>query len=197
MTYLNDTEIRKLHQKYSLNDLTFQIIYTHCQIVEQIAMQLLYKNPQKIDRGLVHVGALLHDIGAHKVIDENGEFHHGVRHGMLGEEILRKEGLPEEVCRIASHHTGVGLTAQDVVDQKLPIEPADYTAKTTVERLIMYADKFHTKAVKSYFCSFDSYLAFIKKFGDDKMAKFQQLADEFGKPNLETLAGKYDQEIRK
>lgn len=197
MVYPTDIEIEKLHQQYAINDLAFQIIHTHCQIVEQIAMQLLDKKPRNIDEKLVHVGALLHDIGAYKVIDKYGEFHQGVRHGIFGEEILRAEGLPKEICRIASRHTGVGLTKQDVIDQKLPITPADYTAETIEERIIMYADKFHTKAVKSYFCSFNFYQEFVQKFGGDKVAKLQQLADEFGEPDLETLAKKYKQEIKK
>ncbi len=141
-----DQQIKNLHQKYAKTDADLTLIYTHCQIIEAIAMQLLEENPIKdIDRNLVHVGCLLHDIGAYEVL-EDGKFVQGVRHGTIGEDILKSEGFSETIWRFASHHTGVGLTKKDVLDQKLPIPVADYTARTIEEQLVMYADKFHSKS---------------------------------------------------
>ena len=124
----------------------FALIYTHCQVVDAIAAQLLDAKPNsQIDRDLLHVACMLHDIGAYDVL-ENGKFVDGVRHGVIGEKILRNEGFPEQIWRFASHHTGVGLTKQDVINQNLSIPSADYTANTPEERLLMYADKFHSKS---------------------------------------------------
>lgn len=190
-----DQDIKALHRQYAKTDDDFQLIYTHCQIVEAIAMQLLDARPTpSVDRQLVHVGCLLHDIGAYDVL-ENGRFVAGVRHGPIGERILQKEGFPETIWRFASRHTGVGLTEQDVKDQKLPIPIANYMPHTDEERLIMYADKFHSKSnpplEPPYFCTFEWFHQSIQKFGTDKAARLEELAHLFGKPQLEVLSRHY------
>lgn len=195
-----DQHIEALHHKYAKTDEDFRLVYTHCQIVEATAMQLLDARPlPTIDRELVHVGCLLHDIGAYEVL-ENGQFVAGVRHGIIGEEILKREGLPEVIWRFTSHHTGVGLTAQDVTDQGIPIPVADYTATTDEERLIMYADKFHSKShpptEPPFFCTFEWLHDSIQKFGPDKATKLDQLADLFGKPDLDVLSEQYGHKIQ-
>lgn len=195
-----DQQILALHHKYAKTDADFDLIYTHCRVVEALAMQLLdAKHIGGIDRKLVHVGCMLHDIGAYGVL-ENGIFVKGVRHGIIGEDILKNEGLPERLCRIASHHTGVGLTKQDVINQSLPMPVADYTAKTNEERLVMYADKFHSKSTPPieppYFCSYEWSHESIQKFGKDKATKLDALATLFGKPNLEILSQRFGYEIR-
>ena len=195
-----DQQIKNLHQKYAKTDADLTLIYTHCQIIEAIAMQLLDKNPIKdIDRNLVHVGCLLHDIGAYDVL-EDGEFVQGVRHGIIGENILKSEGFSETIWRFASHHTGVGLTKKDVLDQKLPIPVADYTARTIEEQLVMYADKFHSKSnppsEAPYFCSFDWFHNSVQKFGTDKAAKFDTLAKLFGQPDFVALSKQFKHAIK-
>lgn len=195
-----DRQIIDLHHKYAKTDVDFQLIYNHCQVVEAVAMQLLDARPiEGIDRQLVHVGCMLHDIGAYNVL-EDGIFVKGVRHGVMGEDILKREGFPEKLWRIASHHTGVGLTEQDVIDQGLPIPVADYTAQTNEERLVMYADKFHSKSKPPteppYFCSYGWFHKSVQKFGIDKAAKLDALAELFGTPDLETLSQRFGYEIR-
>ena len=114
-----EAQVKNLHKKYAKTDADFALIYTHCQVVDAIAAQLLDAKPNsQIDRDLLHVACMLHDIGAYDVL-ENGKFVDGVRHGVIGEQILRNEGFPEQIWRFASHHTGVGLTKQDVINQKL------------------------------------------------------------------------------
>lgn len=195
-----DQQIEALHRKYAKTEADLKLVLTHCQVVEELAMHLLDAKPVPgINRQLVHVGCLLHDIGAYEVL-ENGVFVQGVRHGTIGEQILKDEGFPEALYRCASHHTGVGLTEQDVIDQNLPIPVGDYTAKTDEERLIMYVDKFHSKSnpphEPPYFCTFDWFRKSVQKFGADKAAKLDALADLFGLPNLEKLSKKYGYEIR-
>lgn len=195
-----DRQIEKLHRKYARNVSDFNLIYHHCQIVEAIAMQLLDARPlASLDRQLVHVGALLHDIGAYEVLVD-GHFVRGVRHGTIGEQILKSEGFTKTIWRLASHHTGVGLTKQDVLDQKIPIPAKDYVAKTNEERLIMYADKFHSKSnpptEPPYFCTFGYYRNTMQELGADKAAKFDALAEQFGKPNLILLKEQFGHDIK-
>lgn len=99
------------------------------------------------------------------------------------------------MCRIASCHTGVGLSRQEIVEENIPIPPADYFAETLEERLVMYADKFHTKTSPPKFMTPDTYANRIEKFGEAKVVLFKQFQKEFGIPDLEVVAEKYSSEI--
>lgn len=191
--YMEDDKLKELHQKYALTPRAFDLIYQHCQIVARIALGLLKQNPDlKVEKTLVIEGALLHDIGAYKLSDAHDHFDDAnyVSHGVKGYEILKKEGFPEKLCRIASHHTGVGITKEDVEKQNLPLPKADFIAETPEEELVMYADKFHSKHPK--FNSFDSYCTYVSRFGEDKVLRFKAMADKYGIPDLRGLADEYN-----
>lgn len=192
-------QIEALHKKYAPSDEVYDRVFTHCQVVCDVAMQLIENHALKVDVDLVRAGCLLHDIGAYALVDAKGVLSYGasyMAHGIEGEAILRKEGFPEELCRIASHHTGTGISRQEVIDEKLPLPPADYLAETDEEQLVMYADKFHSKTTPQSFNSFAWYKQASSRFGADKPAKFEQLAQKFGKPDLELLAQKYNYDIK-
>lgn len=198
-TLPTDQQIEDLHRKYASSEEAFTLIYTHCQVVDAIAAQLLQSSTVALDKDLVHVGCMLHDIGVYPLIDEEGRIKKGVTHGVEGEKILQAEGYPEVLWRIASHHTGVGLSEQDVIEQGIPIPVADYTARTDEERLVMYADKFHTKKNPPNdppcFCTFDWYRDSVQQFGQDKAEKFDNLAELFGKPDLNPLSERFSYKI--
>ena len=118
-----------------------------------------------------------------------------IRHGILGYELLQEEGLPEEICRFASHHTGVGLTRDDVISQRLPLPPADYLAETGEERLVMYADKFHSKKTPPVFLTAPAYAARVRRFGEEKVTAFQSMRAAFGEPDLEPFSTAYGHRI--
>ncbi len=196
----SDQQIEELHRRYAKTNEDFNLIYTHCQIIETTALQLLDAKPiDGIDRELVRIGCLLHDIGAYDVL-EGGRFVEGIRHGTIGEEILKSEGFPEFIWRFASHHTGVGLTERDVKEQELPVPVMDYTATTNEERLVMYADKFHSKSnpplEPPYFCTFDWFRSSVQKFGPDKAVTFDALANLFGKPDLNSLSRRFGHAVK-
>jgi uncharacterized protein len=180
-------EIQALHEKHAPTTEAFTLVHTHCEIVWGIAEQLLSApHLAHLDAELVRAGCLLHDIGVYRLYGGDGRLDHEnyIRHGLLGHEILAAEGFPETLRRFCSHHTGVGLTRQDIVSQGLPLPPADYVAVTEEERLVMYADKFHTKSRPSAFLSPDEYAAHIRRFGADKVTAFEALRGEFGEPDL-------------
>lgn len=192
-------DIKALHKKYAPSNEVFNLIFTHCLIIRDIAIQLIDKNGLTIDRELVDTGALLHDIGVYPLFGADGKILEGVSyitHGIEGEKILKQEGLPEEVWRFAAHHTSVGLSEQDVINQKLPLPIADYLAESDEELLIMYADKFHSKTTPPYFNSYEWYRKYVAKFGDDKVVAFDRMADKFGIPDLQPLSRKYAYAIR-
>ena len=194
MTYPATDEIRALHERYAPTPEAFESVSSHCGIVWRIAEELLNGlNETAIDGNLVRAGSLLHDIGVYRLYDTNGNLDHEnyVRHGLLGHEILAAEGLPETLCRFCSCHTGVGLTKHDVLCQQLPLPPADYLAVSEEKKPVMYADKFHSKTTPPVFVTAASYLAGVRRFGEDKVARFASMAEQFGEPDLTPLVSHY------
>ena len=181
-----DEDILVLHEKYAPTPEALDLVYTHCLIVCGIAEQLHARSGAGLDLDLVRAGSLVHDIGVYRLYDEAGRLDHPnyIRHGVLGHELLRAEGLPEAVCRFASHHTGVGISREDVFRQGLPLPPGDYLAKTGEETLVMYADKFHSKTTPPQFLTASAYAASLRRFGEDKVAAFEAMRVRFGEPDL-------------
>src|SRR5258708_18938368 len=109
-------QIRDIHTKYAPDESTFTLVFTHCQIVWEIAKQLIEANNIAIDVSFVHVGCLLHDIGAYRLKVKNEPFggRDYIRHGLVGYDILKTEGFDEAICRIAERHTGVGITIEEI-----------------------------------------------------------------------------------
>ena len=199
MRMYNISQAKSLHKKYAPSKTAFDLVYTHCLIVHDIAAQLIDTNNLLIDRDLVLMGALLHDIGAYTLIDSDGVVIKGasyVRHGVEGEAILAKENYSIELQRIASHHTGVGITKEDILTQQIPIPMNDYVAESDEELLIMYADKFHSKSHPPQFNSYEWYMQYVERFGKDKPPKFNVMAEKFGKPNLKSIQIIYKHPIR-
>ncbi|WP_433830751.1 HD domain-containing protein [Actinoplanes sp. CA-015351] len=180
-----------MHRQAAPSREAFDSVWTHCQIVWAVAAQLAGSSDD-LDVDLVRAGCLLHDIGVYRLAPDDNY----VRHGVLGEELLRELGLPDVLSRFCSHHTGVGITAEDVVRQGLPLAPADYLAETAEERLVMYADKFHSKSTPPSFVTTDTFMSSVKRFGPDKPARFSALTSEFGQPNLSLLIGEFGHSVR-
>lgn len=171
-----------MHEKYAPTNEAFESVYSHCRIVWRIAEQLLTVG---MDAELVRAGCLLHDVGVYRLY-QDGNLDHAnyVRHGVLGHAMLAAEGLPERICRFCSRHTGVGITRDEVRQRGLPLPVADYLAESAEERLVMYADKFHTKTDPPKFLTADAYAVFLSRFGEDKVAMFEQMRETFGEPVL-------------
>ena len=105
-----------------------QSVIDHCHAVCALAEK--YCTRPDIDCNLVRVGALLHDIGRCQS--------HRLDHGIIGADICRNEGLPEEVARIVECHVGVGLTAEECVELGLP--PRNCVPLTIEEKIVAHAD---------------------------------------------------------
>ncbi|MFB9832742.1 HD domain-containing protein [Actinoallomurus acaciae] len=193
-----DREIRALHEKHAPTREAFELVLAHCEIVCRIAEQLLGGADDGVDVELVRAGCLLHDIGVYRLYDGTGELDHGryIRHGVLGHELLAEEGFAEAICRFCSCHTGMGLGPDDVRRQRLPLPPGDYRARSREERLVMYADKFHSKSSPPTFVGADTYAADVRRFGADKVAAFTAMREEFGEPDLTSLRTAYGHALR-
>ncbi|MEU4242449.1 HD domain-containing protein [Actinoplanes sp. NPDC026619] len=178
-----DADYPGLHREVAPDDEAFELVLTHCEIVWAIARQLIDTGGLAVDVELVRAGCLVHDIGVHLL----GEAAY-IRHGVLGEALLRERGFPEKLARFCSHHTGVGLTREDIERQQLPLPVDDYLAETAEERLVMYADKFHSKTTPPVFLTAASYAARVRRFGDAHAARFAEMVREYGEPDLTELS---------
>ncbi|HEV7453979.1 MAG TPA: HD domain-containing protein [Candidatus Saccharimonadales bacterium] len=187
-------DIEALHKKYAPTPAVLALVFTHCQIINDIAQQLIAQNNLDVDAELVHAACLLHDIGVYPLFDKAGKERqdlHYITHGVRGEAILKEEGFPEVIWRFASHHTGVGLAKSDIVSQNLPLPEQNYLAETSEEELVMYADKFHSKEEPPCFNSYEWYKHYVSLFGEHKAQRFEQLAQKFGIPDLTPCIKKY------
>ena len=194
-----DEEILRLHEKHAPTADAFDLVYTHCLIVCDIVEQLHSRSAagRELDLNLARAGSLLHDVGVYRLYDDAGNLDRAnyIRHGILGYELLQEEGFPEEICRFASHHTGVGLSREDVIAQRLPLPPTDYLADTGEERLVMYADKSHSKRTPPVFFTAPAYAAKVRRFGPKKVAAFEAMRAAFGEPDLEAFSAAYGHRI--
>lgn len=190
-------EIVALHKKYAPTQAAFDLVFTHSQIVWELAEQLIDKSSLTVNPDLVKAGCLLHDVGVYRLYLPDGEIDHAnyIKHGTEGYALLKEEGFDEQLSRFASCHTGVGLTKQEIEEEGIPIPPADYFAETPEEQLIMYADKFHTKTTPPKFMTPDTYAEKQRKFGEEKVERFREFQKEFDTPDLELFAKKYNAEI--
>ena len=183
-----DLEIRALHERHAPSPEAFALVWTHCEIVCRIAEQV---GGHGLDMALVRAGCLLHDIGVYRL----GPDDHYVRHGVLGSALLAEAGVPETLRRFCAHHTGVGITRDDVLEQRLPLPPGDYLAETPEEELVMYADKFHSKSTPPRFLTAATFAQRAGRFGPEKVRRFASLVDRFGEPELAPLAAAYGHPI--
>jgi uncharacterized protein len=192
-----DEAILALHEKHAPTPEALESVYTHCVIVCGIAEQLHARSGLEASLDLVRAGCLLHDVGVYRLYDGAGRLDRAnyIRHGVLGHELLREEGFPEVICRFASHHTGVGLSRDDVLRQELPLPPCDYLAETPEEALVMYADKFHSKTTPPALLTADAYAASVRRFGADKVAAFESMRAAFGEPDLAPFRNTYGHRV--
>jgi len=107
------------------------------------------------DMDLVRAGALLHDIGRSRT--------HGIRHGVVGEDIARSLSLPEPLVLIIRKHVGAGILPGEAAALGLP--ERDYIPSTVEEKIVCHADNLVDD--DRYITSQASYGDFIRKGLDD------------------------------
>jgi uncharacterized protein len=107
----------------------FPHIIEHCKVVSRKAMEIS-SNFDDVNTDLVKTGALLHDIGRSRT--------QGIKHGILGAEILQEKGFPVEVQKIAERHIGAGIPKNEAKILGLPVK--DYMPLTLEEKIVAHAD---------------------------------------------------------
>ena len=160
-----------------------EVLVSHSRQVADLALDIVWRRQLPLDPAIVEDAAMLHDIGIFRT-DAPGIECHGsepyIRHGLLGAELLRAEGAPEELVRVATTHTGTGLTSNDIARRGLPLPPGDYMPASLLERLVCYADKFFSKSRGKQRKTLEQVRATMGRLGPETLERFEQLHREFG-----------------
>ena len=165
-----------------------RMLIKHSTQVRDKALEIIEQSPLKaqMDLRLVANGAMLHDIGigrcdAPPILCTGTEPY--IAHGVIGAKMLRglAEGAAmEPYARICERHTGSGLTAVEIQQEKLPLPAQDFLPETLEEKLICLADKFFSKSGDMQ----EKPLAKIRKgmarFGQPALDRFDEMCRLFG-----------------
>ena len=105
----------------------------HSLKVAEKALEIAEKiNDKDIDKDLIEIGGILHDIGRSKT--------HDFKHGIIGADILKERGFSKRLSRICETHMLGGLDNEDAKQVGLP--EGDYMPLTLEEKIICLADKY-------------------------------------------------------
>ncbi len=151
------------------------ILITHSTLVMKRAVSICDVHPELgLDRQFITEAAMLHDIGIFRCnapgIECFGTEPY-ICHGIIGGEIMRKEGFPRH-ARVCERHTGAGLSEKEIVGQHLPLPHQDFLPETMEEKLICYADKFYSKTHPEREKSYEQAEHSLAKFGKEGLDRF-------------------------
>lgn len=171
-----------INKYYSENNDCKDILITHSKSVADKAIQIANNHPElNLDKDFLYEAAMLHDIGI-IFTNASGIYCFGespyICHGILGAEILRKEGYPKHAL-VCERHTGAGITMQNIIDNNLPIPHRDMLPLSLEEQVICFADKFFSKTKLQNEKTVEKARKSLLKFGDDGLERFDRWCREF------------------
>jgi uncharacterized protein len=111
-----------------------QSVINHCRVVSALATRIARRFEDKgcrVDVQLVEIGGFLHDIGRSKT--------HVIDHALVGAEIARQLGLPNEIALIIERHIGGGISKEE--SKLLGWPSRNFLPQTMEEKIVCYADK--------------------------------------------------------
>jgi len=103
----------------------------HSVEVARKALEISSRIKIDVDRKLIVLGAIYHDLGKAKT--------YGLQHGEIGAEMARELDLGEEIINIILKHIRGGLTEKEAIELGLSVR--DYTLKTPEEKIVIYSDR--------------------------------------------------------
>ncbi len=187
-----------LHKKYAATELLLDLLWTHSNIIADVALDLLDNHEfdkNDLPRELVIQAALLHEIGVYActgfewIPNQPPSTKPYIQHGIIGAWILQQEGYAAPVVQAAYCHIGVGLTAEDIRSHGLDMPEQDFLPQTSLQRFMTYASKFHSKTPK--FRTSEQIKEQLRHFSNEKVAAFEELEQVYGVPNLEKIQQQY------
>lgn len=191
-------QIEELHRKYAPNDAVYNLVYGHCQVVNEIARWCVSNLPidEQVNVELLTTAALLHDIGTYVLLDDVGKVINKrlyPLHAILSGKIIADEGIDKRVMQIVETHVLLGLSKQEIIEKSWPLPARDYIPGSIEGELLCYADRFHSK--KPTFNSYGIFLKRLRESMPQQADKFESCSEKFGIPNIDALAEKYRQPI--
>ena len=171
-----------IYKYYPEDDELRRLLLKHSRQVADRCLQIVEKHRElPVDVQFLEEAAMLHDIGicrchAPGICCQGTEPY--IKHGTIGAEMLRAEGLPRH-ARVAERHTGTGLTRQQIVSQQLPLPAEDLVPETLEEQIVCYADKFYSKSHPDRELTVAQAAQSLEKFGEEGVHKFLEWATRF------------------
>jgi uncharacterized protein len=177
--------IKILEKYYDTDSECYKILLSHSKSVARKAVSVGKKFKGRVDLAFLEEASLLHDIGIFLTDAQNIDCHGDkpyLQHGILGREILEKEGYPKHGL-VCERHIGVGLSKNDITKNNLPLPERDMQAKTTEEEIIAYADKFFSKSKENLIKekTVEEIKNELQKYGPEKIEKFLSWQKKFNK----------------
>jgi uncharacterized protein len=131
-----------LHEKLLIEAGCSPGVVAHCRAVSRAAVSLAEQVRRvTVDRELVRLGGLFHDIGRSRS--------HDIHHAIAGVKIGRELGFPEPLLSIIERHIGAGITAAEA--ERLGLPRKDYLPLTPEEKIVSYADNLTKGADAMHF----------------------------------------------
>jgi uncharacterized protein len=173
-----------LRKHYSDGSEALNVLLAHSRCVVEKALavsdRVAHLEP---DRLFIQEAAMLHDIGMIHTwapgIGCRGASPY-ILHGVIGAEMLRKEGLHRH-ARVCERHTGAGLSAEEIADADLPLPHRNLLPDTLEEKIICYADKFFSKNPDTL--TLEKPMAKVRSlmahYGENQLMRFEAMATLF------------------
>lgn len=160
----------------------WNILMTHSRRVADKALSVARTMPElNIDESFVEEAAMLHDIGVF-LTNAPGIQCFGTEpyicHGLLGAELMRREGYPRHAL-VCERHTGTGLTCEQIIRQNLPLPHRNFVPVSIEEQLICWADKFFSKTRPEQEKTPEQARRSLEKFGAKGLVKFDEWCHRF------------------
>lgn len=176
--------IALLKKYFSSTPEGFNIVLEHSRMVSEKAVRIAKSltNPS-IDLAFIEEAALIHDIGICRInapdISCFGNAPY-ISHGIIGREILEKEGFPRHAL-LCERHIGVGLTVEDIIAQNLPLPERKMVPVSLEERIVCMADLFFSKkpGMLREVKTVEEVRKGLLRFGEHKVAIFDGWLAEF------------------
>lgn len=169
-------------RNYEAGTPLYNCLVEHSKQVAEMVVEIAERHPElNLDKKFLYEAAMLHDIGifytdAPSIYCTGSEPY--IRHGVLGAELLRREGL-EAHARVAERHTGTGLTEEEIIERDLPLPHQNFEPETMEEQVICFADKFFSKTKLGQRRSPEKVEESLSKFGSVPVEKFRSWAEMF------------------
>jgi uncharacterized protein len=162
-----------------------RILVDHSRQVAEKSLEIAGKlDHQGLDLDFIEQAAMLHDIGIFLTespkIGCTGKAPY-ICHGVLGRELLDKEGLEPAYGLVAERHTGAGIRLDTILRHNLPLPHRDLVPETLEEKIVCCADKFFSKTgpARHHARTVDQILADLTAIDPEHAHRFSRWAEAF------------------